>query len=437
MKKIKDLLIEKLADLYGWFFKTKKTAEIKTFIESIFFVFIATGIAKGLWFIVNILSGRLMGESLYGEYTLIVSISAFLAIPLGFGILGGITKNLAETEKFIERKKIISTSANYVMFTTFLFSAIYLLFYRQLAAFSKIGPNLFILTIILIMFMSANTLFDTILKGLHKQKKWSLFYILAYVPAFILFSTFVLLDKIDIFLIYLPQLLTLLIFSGAGFIYLRKYFSFKILDKVYFKKLFHFGFYSFIVATAGAFLGNVDIVMINYFMGADSVGSYQAYFMSSIMLIGVLQGVFMAVFFPTAVKLKNPKMLLKKMDRVMKFVSPVLLISVPFIVYIGLYLYNYPFSLLTAVLFGIATMVDILAAVYSGLLNAQGVFAIKKTALGLTLAFLINIPINYVLIQKIGINGAIIGTTISFLLLFLYLRISLGRITSEKPRKSD
>jgi len=210
-------------------------------------------------------------------------------------------------------------------------------------------------------------------------------------------------------------------------LFLRNYFTPGLFDSGEFKEMFHYGAYAFIITVAVTFLGNVDRVMINYFLGAGSVGLYQAYFFSSIMIIGVITGAFIRVFFPTAVKVKDPLNITKKLDRLMLIGIPAAFILLPFLIWFVVFLYGYEFSLLTAFLFSLATAIDILVVINSATLNAQGTASIKKTATGLVAAFIINIPLNYFLINLLGINGAIIATATSMLILYIYIRINLKK----------
>ena len=425
---MKRIIIDKAVKIYCNIFKTKETQEQRKFIEDLLFVFIATGIAKGLILIMNIVAGRLLGPTIYGEYTLILTIAMFLTIPAALGIMGGITKTLAETEKYEKRKKIISTATNYYILTTLFLILIYLFFNKEILLITKTESNLTLLSIILFVFWSSTGLIESILQGFREQKKWSYIQIISYMISFFVFAYFVFSGRLNIMMMYVPLLITYFGFMISSPLIIGKYYSIKIFDKAVFKDMFGYGFYVLITTIATTFLGNIDKIMINHFMGAESVGIYQAYFFSSIMIIGVVTGVFVKVFFPTAVKLKDPSGMLKKLDKIAIIGFIITIIFVPILTRIIIFLYDYEFILTTSLLFALATGASVFLVLYSALLSAQGKESVKKTTIGLVAAFILNIPINYFLIPIIGINGAIIATTISFLFLFIYIRIKIMKM---------
>lgn len=421
----KDKIIDILEKIYCKFFKTKPTKEIRIFIESLLFVFIATGISKGLLFIMNILGGRILGSTTYGEYTLVVSVSAFLAIPVGLGVLGGVLKVLAETDNEKRRKTIISTAIRYIAISTVAFSIIYILLFRQLATVFQIGSNLFLLSIALMATAIGLALYESIIQGLHRQKSWSQITLTTYIISAVAFAFLLINGETGILLLFIPTILINIIFVVIGIYILRKYHSISIFDKSSFRDMFMYGIYVLIITVATTFLGNVDKIMLNFYKGAASVGLYQAYYFSSIMILGVISGVFIKVFFPTAVKLKDPKGMTKKLDKLLLFAVPVVTILTPLIMYVVLFLYNYPFNILTTLIFSLITAINLLSIMYVSLLNAQGEKQIKKMTVGFIFAFLLNIALNAVLIPSLGINGAAIATGISFLFLGIYARIKL------------
>lgn len=428
---MKDKIMNVLLNIYYWFFKVKPGKEVKIFIESLLFVFVSTGIAKILLLVINVLGGRILGPAFYGEYTLIVSISSFLTIPIGIGVIGGLLKILSETPGEELRKKIISTAFRYFLVTLVIFTSLYFIFSKQLAAVLRIGPNIFLLSVGLTFIIALSSITELVFRGLHRQKTWSYVNVISYVIAFVLFIILLISKNTSILIIYLPTLLLYALFAFTGFILLRNYFSLKKFSKPQFKKMFHYGFYVLLITIATKFLGNIDKIMLNFLIGAEAVGIYQAHFFSSVMIIGVISGVFINVFFPTAVKLKNPKNILAKLDKIVLFSIPVLIILVPLIQYILLYLYNFTFNFDRSLLFMIITIIDVMVVVYFALLSAQGTKSIRKMSLGLIITFLLNIPLNYILITQIGINGAIIATGISYLLLFVYIRFHLSKLVKN------
>jgi O-antigen/teichoic acid export membrane protein len=432
--KLDKLMLKYVLKMYGWFFKTAPTKDLHIFAESILFVFIATGIAKSLMLIMNIVGGRILGSALYGEYTLLLSITSFLMIPIGFAVQGGLMKYLADVTDAEKQKKIISTAFIYFGLTLAACIIIYVLFLKQLASMFHAGETVFLISVALLIFWSATAFFELVLKSLHQQKQWSYMTAASYFLASIIFIALIVLKQTNILLLLIPTLIIYIFFASMGGLYLRKYYSKLEFDKKEFNKMFKYGIFVFIITISTTFLGNIDKVMINLFMGADAIGIYQAYFLSSVMIIGVLLGVFVNVFAPTAIKLKDTKGLLKKIDKLVLISSLFLIVLIPIIQFVVLYLYNYPFNITTSLFFTIATILTVGTVLFSVLLDVQSIETVKKSSTGVIIAFIINIPLNYLFIPLWGINGAIIATAISYFLLLIYIRYNLYLITSEKIR---
>lgn len=424
---LKNTFVEFLADLYCKFFKTNKTPEQIKFIDNLFYVFIATGIAKGLLFIINIVGGRLLGPSLYGEYTLIISVASFLIIPIGFGVVGGLVKSLAETDDFKNKKKIISTSCNYFLVTIIFFTFLYLLTYKQIAQVANIGSNLILLTIALSVIWSINTLFELILQGLHEQKKWAIFSAAAHILSFGIFIYLYFKGIVDLTFIFIPIVAIYIFYILFSVIDTRKYYSIKIFSKKEHKKMFQYGLYVFVITLGSVLLGNADKIMLGYFSSADAVGIYQAHYLASIMLIGILSGLFIKVFFPTIVKLKDSKGIVKKINKIILMSSPLILIGMFVAQIIILALYNYKFEITTAILFAISAVVTTSLVVYSAILSSIGKKQVKIAAIITLIGFVINVILNYYLIPIFAVNGAAISTLLTYILITISVYISLKK----------
>ena len=198
--------------------------------------------------------------------------------------------------------------------------------------------------------------------------------------------------------------------------------------------MFHFGVYIFFITISSTLLGNLDRVMLNYYLGAGAVGLYQAYYFSSIMFVGVLTGIFVQVFFPTAVKLKELHSTLKKLDKVVAIGVACAIVLVPVLLLVILALYHYPFFWLTAAFFTLTTMADIAGCLYSSLLTAQGIVGVRRVTYGLLFAFVFNGALNAFLIPRIGLDGAAIAIMVTFILQTTYVRMTLGALKKHVHR---
>lgn len=423
---MKAKIIRLIEYFYTRFFGMKITPEVYKFIKNLSWIFVGTVIAKFLLFIIHIVGGRALGETLYGRFNLIIALAAFLTIPIFLGMPGGIIKFTSEAKQLSRKKKIISTATIFVIPSIILFSIIYYLFRSVLGNLTKMEPILIKGTIVFTALWVLFSYSEAVLQALHKMKKLSIVMIGSMIAMFAVFIVLLPIFK-NVFLLYIPFMVNYFVFTLLTLIIIRKFLKASF-DFAIFKKLAHYGFYMLIITIASTFLGNVDKIMLNYFLQASEVGVYQAYFNSSIVAMGILWGIFIKVFFPTVSKFKDKKSILNRLNKLSMPVTVGLAIFLPLFIFIVIRLYGYQLNLWTILLFTVATILSFFVVTYTALLNSISVESIKRTSVGMVIIFSGNIALNYFLIPKWGINGAIISTNISFLALFLYTYYYLKRM---------
>lgn len=429
--KIKEIIVALFQRIF--FIVSKLLGEQPTkgsqdFFKKLTYVFFGTGVAKALLFVMTMLAGRIMGVEAYGDYALIVSVSMFLFLPISFGTLGGIIREIAPAQSFQKKKELLSTAWVALLVSFVIILGIGYLLTNPLSSLFSVSPLLFQLALIYVFVIKLYEFSESALLSLHKQKWWSKSTSFMHIVSFGVFILLVLFDITSLWLLF-----GTILFLNVGLFFLniwhiREYIALNCSLWKRYKELLQYGFYALLIATAIALIANIDKLMLNAQYSSVEVGLYQAYFFGSIMIIGVLTGIFVKVFFPTSVLLQDPKGLLKKIEKLIRISILPLLVFLPGLLWVVFYIYNYVFSLSTALLFTLATIVDVAVVFYMVLLRSQDVVAMRHMSYGVFGIFVLNVFLNYLLIPIWSINGAISASIVSYAFFVIYLRIQLSRL---------
>jgi O-antigen/teichoic acid export membrane protein len=198
---------------------------------------------------------------------------------------------------------------------------------------------------------------------------------------------------------------------------LRKYLRIKV-NKSWASQLTRYSSFALLGGISAVFYSNIDKLLINRYMTVADIGIYWAYNYSFTMALMFLFGIFESVFFPFASKQTNKEIIYKKIN---KFIPYLILFGLPLticsgIIILRLYGSAYPFDLRLAFLFGVVIIVYGIDKLYGLLMCSLGIKGRKITSVAAIVLALANITFNIWLIPKIGIEGAVIATIISYIL---------------------
>lgn len=394
----------------------KLSSDAKGFLNNIFYVGGGVAISTVFSFLFNILSGRWLGPSLYGEYALVETVSMFLYIPMLMGFHASLVKYNAEKKNHDRQQSIISTTYLLVSAFTIFSVLIYLIFSSQISKTLSLSEGLYYYSILYAVLYVIYTITTETLKSLHDLKKYSLIKPVFSILLLISFLYFMSIDFISsksmIFAMYIAYGATGLILLYS----LRKYFILK-LEKKWVSQLTKYSFYAVMGGLSFVLYTNIDKLLINKYMDIADVGIYRAYNYAFISIIQVLIITFGTVFFPYASMSNNKKMLFSKINKVIPYFIvlglPLAMIS-GFIV-LSLYGNEYEFNMKLALLFGIAGLCIAIDNLYGQLMSSIGIKGIKIVSFAAVVMALTNTFLNMFLIPLMGIEGAVIATTVSFL----------------------
>ena len=365
--------IKIISIFYKLIFKEELNDSVIEFINNLSYVGFGTIVSIIFTFIFNILAGRLLGPSGYGEFSLVQSIATFLAVPMFLGINFSMLKYNSEKKDFERQQKIISTSYILIFIFTTVSIFLYFLFSTQISQAFSVSTGLYYLSVLFATIFVFYTLFTSTLASLHEMKKFALFRLIYSIILLSTFFVFIYINFVSSKSMILSVCITYGITGGIILAYLHKFVKLKF-DKIWASKLTRYCSYALFGGISSAFYSNIDKILINKYMNTANIGIYWAYSYSFTMALLTVLAVFEIVFFPLASKIPNKVFIYKKIN---KFIPFLIILSLPFMIFSGfiilkLYGSKYPFDLKLAILFGIVGIFITIDKFYGLLMDSTG-----------------------------------------------------------------
>lgn len=401
----------------------------KRFLKNLFFAFFGVSGVTLITFGFNILAVRYLGPVEFGKWNLIGSISEFLIILPLWGLTYACLRYLgAEREN---REKIIGTCFRTVFFLSLVFFLIYFIFHPILVKFFKIDSHLFFYSLIYAFALIFFYLFQSFFQGLGKLK----------ILSFLLISSALLFVVIISFYLFFVQKFTFeaLFWSNFGKLFLIILAGFLIFNKFLlsfnwqtFKKLFPFGSFSMLSVFAGFFsLGNIDNLMINYFLGPAAVGLYAVYYIGFSVFISRILNTFSQVFLPMASGYGDIKELFSRWTIFIKKIFFLILAGNIFLIWLLFQFYGeiFVFDWQLAFLMSLNITLYGFLMILGNIIVSVG---IRGAKIGVVFAFvsaIINVVLNFILIPRFGLFGAVAAslaaTSTIMILAIWFIKIKL------------
>jgi len=414
---------------YERIFHERMSYGVKSFIKNLSYVGFGTIIATIFLFTFNILAGRILGPSGYGEFTIIQSVAMFLYIPMLMALNIAMVKYNAEIENLKRQQAIISTTYFLVFFFTIISMIFYYLFSSQISSLFSVSLDVFYLSVVYAVLFIFYSLAISTLRSLHEMKKIALFqpvYAIIVLSAFLIFIFINFISfKSMIFSICLAYGIT----GGVILIFIRKYIRLEF-DWSWSEKLAKYSAYAIIGAIAFEFYTNIDKILINMYMDIEDVGIYRVYYFASINIAGLFFGIFNVVYFPIISKYNNRVALFKGINKIIPYLFG---FGLPFIflsefVILKLYGGKYPMDFSLMILFAIVSILIVYYGIYDWTFCSEGATGVKLVSLSTLIMAIINITLNVYLIPRIGLFGAISSTAITFVVGIYFLSLFKNRI---------
>jgi O-antigen/teichoic acid export membrane protein len=216
-------------------------------------------------------------------------------------------------------------------------------------------------------------------------------------------------------------------------VYLRRYITLQY-DWFWSRKLLSYAVATLPAGVAAAFMG-VDRILINKFITTAAVGTYNAYYLTSLNVALGVWGIFNVAFFPFASKSRDKLGIFRKVNTAAPYLAGASVPSIVLIEFVVFILYGsqYHFSAELGLLFAFAATACFFYGCYSSLIASEGIRGAKVNALSSVIALIVLVGVDVVLIPIIGILGAAIGLIFAYMIAVLYL-VSKRRVLGERKK---
>jgi len=427
------------------------SSSLRTILKSSMIVFIGIALSKILSYLFRIIVARYYGPEEYGLYLLALMVIGWLGTFSTLGLTDGILRYVSMFRGKNEFKKIKYILSYSVLITSILgfASAIFLFFLSDFVSiniFHNISLSFYlkIFSIIIPIGILGNILLVAI-RAFEKVSWYSFIFNIFQNAVKLLFLVVLTFTSLQSKAVILSQFFTSISVLLISFFVVK--YSVKIpdskekeFDKSSLKKeIFSYSGPIMFYGIMGSILYWTDSFFIGYFMDASSVGIYNVAIPLAA-LLAFAPEMFMQLFFPLISKEYSRKRYYAVQEISKQVGKWVFILNLPLFILAMLF----PGALIKT-LFGsqylvaetalrillVGTFFSSIFVVSNNLLNMLG-----KSKLMLTntiIAGVFNIILDYILVQKYGINGAALATTASLILLGILLSIETKKFISFIP----
>lgn len=342
---------------------------MRGFLKNLSWSLTGTILSAGVLFAINVTVGRLFGPEQYGRYNLVLVISGIASIVMFLGIDGSSIKYVASAENQLKQNKYISNFVYTVIFSSALVFIIGFLLRGYIAIFIKTDELLIVVALIYSIFFSFRTIFENIIKALHKFRIQAIGKIFESIAIAFFFILFIHVGIKGTYLMYIAAILL------GGMIISSIYFGeiknrFVKFDISVFKQTIKYSRINFYASIVGILLGSLDKVAIAHFLNSDQLGIYSAYLFSSTVVISQLISAIGGVFFPTVNKISDKMGLVKMVDKLMYTIFIPFMLAMSLISFLILRLFGskYEINLLPIIVCSVISFLQLYLQFYSNII---------------------------------------------------------------------
>jgi O-antigen/teichoic acid export membrane protein len=396
---------------------------IKKILSDSFLYTIATILTKGISFIMIPIYTAYFSTAEYGVIDLLMVTGSIVSILIGLEIHQAVARFFPEAKSESEKKVIVSTALWSIIILYLSFLILSLPFMREISSFAF--DTIQYQDILFVAFLSFG--FNFIYYYFSSQLKWQLkskenvivSFIYSLITALL---TYILLNFYDggISSVFIAQIIAAVVSIFLSYHYSKEYYGF-ILNVAKFKGLIKFStplIFSTIIVYAMLY---VDRIMINHYLSLEDVGLYGIAFrfasVTTLLTVGI-QTALTPLIYNNYQNTKTP-------ISIAKLFNYFALASFVFVAVLFLFSQDIILLFANKNYLGSSSAIPWLAIsiLFSGVVNfAPGIFIAKKTSYILYInifAFLLNIVLNLMLIEKYELLGAAYATAISSFIYFL------------------
>jgi O-antigen/teichoic acid export membrane protein len=393
----------------------------KLFKETIW-SFLAKGITFLLVFATNIFLARFLGVERLGLWSFFLGILSIILLLSYGGINASATKYIAEHNKTSNLRNVLKSSFKIRVLFSLIFSALLLFLYKPLIIL--IGrpelENLFLWAVPLVFLSGLTEYLKAVFTGLHRNKYNFIINFIEYGLKLILLVCFLMFSN-NLISVVNSYSLALFITVAVGFylFYFNFYKDLKYSNENFDRNIFKYSIPLFFISMGFWMATELDVVMIGFIKGNYEVGIYSVAKEIIIKLPHIALAISMGTM-PLFAKINTEnKEALKKLFYKLLKINTIIFGSIAFLLIFFSWFFiplfygkNYAGSVLPLQLLTPYLVMFSYSIFLSSFLDYRGLA--KKRAINLSIAIILNIVLNFILIPQYGASGAAIATSISY-----------------------
>lgn len=391
-------------------FKTEMGEGTITFAKNISYTTLGNLGLTFFLFFVNIAAVRYFGPEEYGKYALVLSVSNFLIIPMFFGMNISLLKYVPEhKDDAVKQRAIISTATWMIIFCALFFGAIFYLFRNQLSALVHIPAVIFLFAVIYTVPAAIKNTAESILKGQHQFGKHAALEVVFAAAIFAAFFIMFFSGRRDFAAYVIAIVVGFAVYSAIVFIKQAGNLSLKYFDKTKMSAIIKYGILTVFSSLSWSVITGADRFLLNKYADLKTVGIYVVYVGASSIIISRVLSIFLNVFFPTVSGIKNRWEVNKRIDRLLKLgLAPFLALNCA-VMYVMFLIYgkNYPVNFFWIIIFSLSAVLFSFSQIKWNLIFSEGVAALKTYVRYSFVGAGFSLFLNFVLIIKFGVLGAV------------------------------
>lgn len=360
--------------------------QVRKFLVNLSWSLIGGSLASATMLALNILAGRRLGPDSFGQYTLALTISQLIMIPLIFGLDVTNARSIAMAKSRTEREGIISSTLVVIFFNAAIIVLLFQLLNPFISHLLPLNRLLINLSLGLALVMSLKTIVNSFVRGLGLfQFQFFGHLAEALSAAGIFYFLFFWLGRASP-----SNYIFVLIFSSAVTIIIYLYRlrpSLAALDTQIIRAQLSYSKIIFLSSVLGTTFNSLDKLFIAHFLGIAELGIYGAYYTASTNFIAQLTQMFINVFFPTVAQITDKRGVIRKLNRLVRItlLPSIMILSLVVWLIISLFGGQYPLKMDYVLGFGILAALQVVLTIYSYMITAISKRLYKRYLLYLNL----------------------------------------------------
>lgn len=338
------VVIEKIHIL---FFGHKISPMMKNFLKNISwtsFGFLASSL---ILFMVNVLAGRFLGPSGYGEYNFILSIASIISLFVIMGFDSASVKYISESKTDKDKNEYLSGSLWAIIFLAIVVLAVVFLAQNIFKIFFDTKEEIIVVSVSYAVLLGIRRILSSFLSSLNFFKFQSAITIVESLGVILLFSCLFIILDYNHYLYYITSLsFGILLFCLMTILKIRKRVLRCNMSKILFLK--RYALVAFLTALAIATPVSLIKLFIGKYLSIQDLGIFSAYMAVTAIFVGQFILILNNVFFPMVSSIDDKRPIINKINKI-SFISFIPIAVIIFLVaffMLKFYGDNYEFNII-------------------------------------------------------------------------------------------